>query len=224
MEDMLEYFRESFDEYWNPPTVEQKLRRERTRLANKGRAFERLTKTASDEAAALKRKLRASAHVEDEATLRNMAREVARKQNIAGKMENARRLISNTEGHIVAAEASAAVRVAMRRATSALGAVTDGGVGMLAMEAQAMQRQILQAEVQEGAMSDALADDGDDVDIEAVVDELVDEARASIVNNMPRPPDCTQGVIIPKTEAVLEEEPEPIDEDLERRLDALRQR
>lgn len=231
MEAMVEAAREAFEEFWFPPTAEQLLRRERRKLATKGRNFERLTKQASDEAAVMKRRLRAAAHVEDESTLRGMAREVARKQCTAAKMENARRLMSNTEGHLVAAEASSAVRVAMRRATAALGTATEGGVGALAMEAQDMQRQIMQAEMQEGAMADALADEGDDVDIETTVNELVDEARAAIVDNMPRPPDSTQGVLAstpaPAPAPVtapepVEEEESPLDEELERRLEALR--
>ena len=185
----MESARESWSEYWYPPTAEQLLRRARNRIVTKGNQIERRLQSVEREEAQAMKRLTDAACSSEENELRSIAREVARKRGMAAKLRDARRMTTTAEGRITMTESSAAVRAAMRDATHALGIAVEGGPAGWNAEAQDMMRNVHAAEMMEQTMDDAMADEREEFEADETVETLILRAQDSVLSSLPRPPD-----------------------------------
>ena len=175
------------EDYWWPPTPDQRLRRARTRLCRQAGSMERRLKVAQMEERACVKSLHVAAPAADESALRDLAIEVARKRAIVSRLRDGGRMLANADGRLTMAESVTAVREAMADAARAMATATEGGPSAWKADVTSLQRQAHAVEEMDRVYEDADPQE-EEYDTEETVRMLMDDALLKMDHQMPKPP------------------------------------
>lgn len=185
----MEWASNALDEWWNPPTPEDLVRRARIRVRRKCLDIERRIEAeeAKEKAHAKRLHKDAIAGVPRE-KLEAIAHALVGSQNALKKLRNIQSSMNALTTHMEAVDSSVAVREVMQVAADAIASVGVGNARAMAEDSRAIYTQLAQLQAMEEAAADAIGDDENATVAEDLVADIMDKVASSSVLDMPTVP------------------------------------
>lgn len=185
----MDWMSDAWDEYWNPPTPEQLVRRARVRVRRKVDDIgKRIEAEESREALCMKKLTKLAVSGAPREKLETVAHSIAQSRTMLKKLRGIHSSMGSLAAHVEAVDSSVTVREVLQVAADAIATVGVGSAQSVAEDSRTIYTQLAQLQALEEAAADVVGDDEETTLVDDLVNDIIIQAAASTELDLPSVP------------------------------------